>query len=251
MKDSELSYHRRDDVERSYRATASEELIKARIVVGESDLWVLSNLPVDLEVKRLLKTLRCQIKEYIHQFPLFQATLAPYPMDQTAPEVVKMMITAAATVGVGPMAAIAGTIAGMIGSQIDSVISELIIENGGDIYLRSTKSRTIAIYAGKSVYSNQIGIKLLPQTEGIGVCTSAGTVGPSLSLGRADAVTIIAHDVALADATATAAANRITSSLDLTSTLEYTQTISGIMGCLLIKDQKIAAWGNFELVSLA
>jgi hypothetical protein len=48
-----------------------------------------------------------------------------------------------------------------------------------------------------------------PQEEILGICTSSATVGPSVSFGTADAVTIFARDVALADAWATAICNEI------------------------------------------
>jgi ApbE superfamily uncharacterized protein (UPF0280 family) len=48
-----------------------------------------------------------------------------------------------------------------------------------------------------------------PISEVLGICTSSATVGPSISFGIADAVTVFSHDVALADAWATAICNEI------------------------------------------
>ena len=45
----------------------------------------------------------------------------------------------------------------------------------------------------------------------MGICTSSGTVGHSLSFGKADAVCVKAKSVSLADAAATAIGNMVKS----------------------------------------
>lgn len=245
-----FDYQKKDDVERKYRVAAAPDLLKFRVAVGESDLMVLTSQDLRSEVTTRLKILRRQLKEYIDQHPEFQETLEPYPEDEKAPELIKWMIEVAAKAGVGPMASVAGAIAGMIGQEIDSGITELIIENGGDIYLRSTRERIVAIYAGKSIFSNQIGLAITPQPNGLGICASAGTVGPSLSFGRADAVAIISPDVALADAVATAAGNLIKETGDLPKVIDFTKKIGGIMGALFIIDDQMAVWGDLQIVPL-
>ncbi|GAI49814.1 unnamed protein product, partial [marine sediment metagenome] len=65
------------------------------------------------------------------------------------------------------------------------------------------------IFAGRSPLSQRIILKIEAKENYIGVCTSSGTVGPSLSFGKADAVTVISDSVLLADAAATAVGNII------------------------------------------
>lgn len=243
-------YHKQNDVDRDYRSLSAPDLQKFRIVIGESDLWILSSHDICDEIRQLLRLYRRQLKEFIYQFPVFQTTLEPYPVSSEAPELVRRMSEAGAKVMVGPMASVAGAIAGLIGENIDGEIPDLIIENGGDIYLRSTVERRIAVFAGNSPVSMKIALKVSPMPDGIGICTSAGTVGPSLSLGKADATVIISPDVALADAAATAVGNMITKTSDLWPAIDFAKEIPGITGVLLIKDDKIAAWGELTLTPL-
>jgi uncharacterized protein len=250
MSGPELNYPKRADVEREYRSASAADLLKFRVVVGESDLWILSNHDLKQTVADLLKQYRRQLKEYIYHHPVFKATFSPYHRDERAPKLIQWMIDSSAKVGVGPMAAVAGAIAGIIGLEIDTGVTELIIENGGDIYLRSSRERMIAVHAGKSVFSGKIGLVIPPQPLGLGICTSAGTVGPSVSLGKADAVVMISPDTALADAAATATGNQIQDASDLSKAMDYAQSISEIKGVLLIKDDKMAAWGEIEVAKI-
>ncbi len=244
----DAKYQKQTDVERNYRFLTSSDLKSYRVLVGESDLWVLSELDYSTEIEKKLKRLRIQLKDYIEQAPIFKTTLTPYPVDPEAGELVQWMIEASTQAGVGPMATVAGAIAASIGEQL---AGEVLIENGGDIYLRSTRERVVAIMAGDSPFSGKIGLKIPPSPQGIGICTSAGTVGPSISFGKADAVVIISLDTALADAVATGAGNLIQTADDFDKALAYIKKIPKIQGALLIKDLKLAAWGGMiELCSL-
>ncbi|MGE5605857.1 MAG: UPF0280 family protein [Bacteroidota bacterium] len=252
MPNREETYRKRSDVERAYRSSAANDLLQYRVVVGESDLWIQSEQDLKLEVEQYLKFYRRQIKGYIDAHPGFLEALTPWPEDAKAPEIVKLMIRAANLTGVGPMAAVAGAIAVMVGRTFDAQVHpELIIENGGDIYLRSRKERVIAVFAGlNSPFSGKLGILIKPQLEGCGVCTSSGTMGPSLSFGKADAVMVTALDPALADAAATAGANLVQNNSDLPKAIDFLRDIPEIKGALLIKDQKIAVWGEIELIPI-
>jgi ApbE superfamily uncharacterized protein (UPF0280 family) len=251
------SYQKRADVDRDYRTAicagagnSPSTLESFRVTIGESDLWVLASGNIREAVEKELKHLRRQLKEYIYSHPGFQETLQPYPFDDQAPEIIQWMVQVTAQVGVGPMAAVAGAIAGTIGRKLSSGVSELIIENGGDIYLQSTAERIVAIYAGTSVFSNKIGFKAPPAPLGIGICTSAGQVGPSFSLGVTDATVMVSPDTALADAAATAVGNRVQKTGDLAPALDFAKKISGITGVLLIQGDKLAVWGELEIVRL-
>jgi ApbE superfamily uncharacterized protein (UPF0280 family) len=250
MADQRPSYPKSHCVERNYRDFTAPDLLKYRVCVGESDLMILASQDWRTEILKLLKSYRRQLKQYIVEHPVFAQTLTPWPVDQAAPKMVQWMIRVAAQAGVGPMAAVAGAIAGMIGQTITPKNADLIIENGGDIYLRSTTARIIAIYAGQSIFSQKIGLLISSAPDGLGVCTSAGSVGPSLSFGKADAVVVIAPDVALADAVATATANLVKSANDFATAVTFAQQIVGVAGVLIIKDDQLTAWGQIELISL-
>jgi ApbE superfamily uncharacterized protein (UPF0280 family) len=126
----------------------------------------------------------------------------------------------------------------------------VIVENGGDIYLATSKERIVGIYAGHSPLSLKIGILIKPEEAPLGICTSSGTVGHSLSFGKADAVCIISKSAALADAAATSVGNVIQERKDIEKGLERGNAIEGVLGMLIIIGEKMGVWGKVKLTRL-
>ncbi|MCM8761299.1 MAG: UPF0280 family protein, partial [Candidatus Omnitrophica bacterium] len=150
--------------------------------------------------------------------------------------------------GVGPMAAVAGAIAESVGRDLVLYSDEIIIENGGDIFMKTFKKRTLGIYAGEdSPFTGKLAIEVGPAEDGIGICTSSGTVSHSLSFGKSDAVVIISDDTALADAAATAAANILKTPDDLNKAIDFAKGISGVTGVLVMIQDRIGMWGKVVL----
>lgn len=152
---------------------------------------------------------RQDLERYIADDPFFVATLEPYPL-QTGIPVVDRMAAAGVSAGVGPMAAVAGAIAcAGVEEMVRAGARLAVIDNGGDIALVSDRTLTVGIHAGSSPYSDRIAFRVPPQDQILGICTSSATVGPSISLGYADAVCVISHNPCLADAWATALCNSV------------------------------------------
>jgi len=145
------------------------------------------------------------------------------------------------------MAAVAGAIAHFVGEELAKFSPELIIENGGDIYLRSNKERIIGIYAGKSPLSGKIGLKIEGKGIPLGISTSSGTVGHSLSFGKADAVIVLADTAIISDAVATAIGNLIIQAADIPLGIERARNIQGVRGIVIIKDENMGAGGDINL----
>jgi len=157
----------------------------------------------------------------------------------------------AGKVGIGPMASVAGAIAEFVGTDLLAFSPEIIVENGGDIYLKSLKKRLIGIYAGKSPLTGKIGLEIDGQDTPLGICTSSGTVGHSLSFGKADAVVVLSQSATLADAAATAIGNLIVQSDDIPRGIEFAKGIEGLTGLLIIKDDKVGLWGEVKVCQIS
>ena len=225
-------------------------LIPFSLVIKETDLLILAETQLRKEAKKAVIQYRYQIEEYIRRFPDFLHSLSPLPLDDSAPSIVKEMMYAAILAEVGPMASVAGAIAEKVGNELLTHTPQIVIENGGDIFLKVSKDLIIGIYAGNSPLSNKIGLKIASDLTPLGVCTSSGTVGHSLSFGKSDAVTVIAKSTPLADAAATAIGNLVKVKKDIERGLKYAQTIKGIYGTLIIVDDQFGAWGNIEIISI-
>ena len=125
-------------------------------------------------------------------------------------------------------------------------MGNLIIENGGDIFLQSKKKLTVAIYAGESTLNYKVNIIVKPEETPLGICTSSATVGPSLSFGKANAVCVISKSATLADAAASAIGNRVKSKNDIKTALDYGIKIPGVTGIIIIFGNDMGAMGEVE-----
>lgn len=236
---------------RTYRTRmARKGLVSFRVAVKETDLLVLAVRDFSREVREAVVKERQQLERYIEAHPDFLKALAPWPEDPFAPPVVRDMIAAGRKAGVGPMAAVAGALAERVGRGLLSRSSEVIVENGGDIFLKVTRPATVALYAGASPLSHKVGLKIDPVLGPLGVCTSSGTVGHSLSFGRADAACVLASSAALADACATAVGNRVPDAGAINEALEWAAEVPDILGAVVIVGDKMGAWGRVELAPL-
>lgn len=225
-------------------------LVSFQVVVGETDLFVSAEENLYRQTLESVLRYRRDIEGFIGKHPLFESTLKPYEVPDSAPLIIQRMALVAQMVGVGPMAAVAGAIAEYVGKDLLKYSTEVIVENGGDVFIKSSRPRRIVIYAGDSPLSNKMVIEIKPEQTPIGLCTSAGTIGHSLSFGRADAVVVLSQNVALADAAATAIGNRVRKSEDISRALSYSQGIRGLSGVIIIKGDKMGTWGKMEICPL-
>lgn len=237
--------------ERTYRKRVNaKDLVSFHVVVKETDVWVSADQNLEKEARDLVLNQRFPLEDYISSHPDFLTTLKPYPEDPYAPPMVKEMIETTRNLGVGPMTSVAGAIAQYVGHGLLKWTDQVILENGGDIFLKTNRSVTVSIFAGESPMSGKIGLMIPPEKMPLGVCASSGTVGHSLSLGSTDIVCIVSPSAVLADGAATALGNRIRDKKDLEKVADWAGEMAGISGGLAIVGDQMAAWGEVELVRL-
>ncbi|MDN5332344.1 MAG: uncharacterized protein PWP45_1569 [Tepidanaerobacteraceae bacterium] len=233
---------------REYRRfSGTEGLTSFTIKIKETDLFISAASNLAAEATSCVLKCRKELEEYSAFDPVFLRTLSPHCVPEWAPEIVKKMAEAASAAGVGPMAAVAGAISESVGRYLLKYSPEVIVENGGDIFISASRPVKIGIFAGSSPFSNRIALRLDPAGRATGVCTSSGTLGHSLSFGKADAAVIIAEDPALADAVATATGNRIKTPKDIKAALEFALSIKGVKGALVIIGEHMGVMGEVKL----
>lgn len=218
-----------------------------RLVFKESNIYVQCDNEkyFDVAYESLLRH-RVEIEDYIAREPFFLSSLEPIEV-RRAPEIVMEMARAARMMNVGPMAAVAGALADFILRDVARAgAKSVIVENGGDIALSVRDKIKISIYAGKSPLSGKIGFEVSPADCPLGICTSSGTVGHSLSFGDADAAVAVAKSACLADAAATAIGNRVHGEGSLSDAVSFAKL--KIRGALIIKNKKLAARGELPRV---
>ena len=242
-----------DFTERFYRKDHRQvDLVHFQLVLAETDLDIgvcKERFSPELVewVKEMILASRRPLEEYIQRDPGFLSALTPYTVLPDAPLIVQTMAEAGRLAGVGPMAAVAGAVSELVGKSIAKRSRDVIVENGGDIFLRTSRIRRVGIFAGNSPLSNKVAIEIRPDQTPLGICTSSGKVGHSLSFGKADAVVVLSPSVPLADAVATACGNLVQTIDDLERTIEFASEIPGVTGVLVIKDDRLAVWGSVKL----
>lgn len=237
--------------QRTYRRLMGDpDLTAFRVAVKETDLLIHARTDLSDAARELILRYRGHIERYIQDHPGFVRALTPWAPDSWAPAIVREMIEAGRKAGVGPMAAVAGAVAARVGTGLLPLSGTVVVENGGDLFIRKAAAVTVAIFAGDSPLSLKVGIRLDPGIDPVAICTSSGTVGHSLSRGRSDAICVVAASASLADAVATAAGNLVQSPDDIRRAIDFARSIEGISGVVAIARDRIGAWGALEVVPL-
>ncbi len=238
-------------VPRTYRrSVAPAGLVTFEVVVRETDLQIAASRDLKVEAIALAKSARSDIEAFISGHRRFVETFVPFAVPADAPPIVRAMADAASRASVGPMAAVAGAVAEHVARGLSEFSDEVIVENGGDIYMLGATERVVALQAGPSPLSGKVGVVVPAEAMPVGVCTSSATVGPSVSLGRADAACVMAQDGALADAVASALGNRVHSTDDIQRAIDAVRGICGVLGLVVIIGESLGAWGCARLVAI-
>jgi uncharacterized protein len=185
------------------------------------------------------------LEDYLQRHPEFQRSLTPIEPYPDAPEIARHMAWAATLVGVGPMAAVAGAMAQWAAkAALAAGVEEVIVDNGGDIYLKAVEPVIVSLGTGTSKLADRLAFRVEPEETPLSICSSSSKMGHSMSLGQCDLATIVAEDAALADAAATQAANLVQTPTDIDMALERIMRIRDILGVLLVKDDRIGLAGR-------
>lgn len=186
-------------------------MIRERFFFRETIATILADEPSHVAAaKSGILAARQALEKYIAKDPFFLTTFEPYEPDSAEP-VIARMAGAARRASVGPMAAVAGALAWAgVDAMVEAGAKFGVIDNGGDIALYNlSRPVRVGIHAGTARLSDRLAFVVPPHDVIHGICTSSATVGPSISFGVADSVTVFSEDPALADAWATAICNRI------------------------------------------
>jgi ApbE superfamily uncharacterized protein (UPF0280 family) len=235
-------------IERFYRDWIDTvDLNKFEVRDRETDLLILSDINLEHEARFFVSRIRKELEDYIEENLEFKKSLTPVDVRDDAPLVVRKMSEAAKIYDVGPMASVAGAVSELVGRALLEFSNSAIVENGGDIFAKVGRKIKFSLFAGnESPFTNKL-MFVVDASNGVGICTSSGKVGHSLSFGNADAVVVVAKNVALADAAATSMANRIQTSEDIYELVEIEAQKGLVQGIIACAGDKIALWGDIAL----
>lgn len=245
-----VNRHKYLNTARTYRnlCRKTPEEISYQVVLEHSDLYIISTRDLKSLVLDRLSIVRREIKGYIILHPEFGSSLVPVAVEDSSPGIIKAMAEAAELFGVGPMAAVAGAISEDIALHASVVCQDIIVENGGDIFLYSARDRVVGLLPHPEEPAC-LGVKILKDETPCAICSSSATIGHSLSLGRGDLVTVRAGSGAVADAAATALCNMLHSRKSMTALKKMRPGLekNGVTGVLAQMGEELIVWGNMEL----
>jgi len=227
-------------------------LVRKQVRLKETFATVIAEARFMELAEQTIVATRTAIEAYIVRQPGFRTALEPLAVEAEAPAVIRLMADAAMKAQVGPMAAVAGAIAQRtVEAMVAAGAAHAIVDNGGDIVLFIDRPVTVGIFTGPAKIRD-IALRFLPRPGIFSVCTSSGTVGHSLSFGRADAATVIAGDGYLADAVATALGNRVKSGSEAEIGLAIEDLlITGVEGLLVVAGERLGVGGELpEIVRM-
>lgn len=225
----------------------SDDLVRSIVSYRDTDLCISGQRDLREEALESIRRYREEIEDYIKIEPKFKDSLGPVEGRRNPPPIVKKMIEASRIAGVGPMAAVAGAVSEFVGYDLLNFSKEIIVENGGDIFIKSSKDRRFGIFAGESPLTGKLTFEIMAEDTPLGICTSSGTVGYSLSFGKADAACIISKDTALADAVATATGNKVKDAGDIEEGISFAKSTPGVAGVIIVVGSKFGTWGKIRL----
>ena len=231
----------------------ASSMVRRHFEVGETAVTILAEEDyIDLAKDSIFRS-REEIQRYIASDPLFKDTLEPYRAGKGAPDIIRRMCGAASKASVGPMAAVAGAIAQQaVWAMVSAGATHAVVDNGGDIAMFLSEDVDVGIYAGASSIRD-LGLRFLGEKRHYSVCTSSGTVGPSISFGIADAAIVLAEDAALADACATRLGNdiQVDEEEGMLYAIDLVLRVPGVDGALVVVGDRMAMMGKVpELVKV-
>jgi ApbE superfamily uncharacterized protein (UPF0280 family) len=226
-------------------------LVGFEVVYGETDLHIAATRDLSAEAEGVVRRLRRELEEYIVAHPHYLESYVPVDVEPDAAEIVRVMADAARAAGVGPMAAVAGAFAEGVARELALLSREVIVENGGDLFIIGPSPRTVLLLAGSSPLSGKVAITLPAGAAPVAICTASGKVGHSVSHGSAHAVTVVAANAALADAVATSAGNLVHGPEDIELALDHALAVPGVRGAVVVAGNRLGARGEIELAAAA
>lgn len=223
------------------------------IDLNQSHIRLTTDLKNNNLEKYILK-IRHDLENYIAKNKDFQLSLEPIRHhEENLSKIVEKMYDASNYCDVGPMACVAGCISEM---SLDYLISKKskysIIENGGDIAIINNKKVVCGIYSNNQVLGNKIGFKIKARKNPLGICTSSGKIGHSISFGQADSVTVLSRKASIADGLATKIANATigqTSEDKVSKALEVSENYRDLFnGVLIICQDNVGCVGKLPKI---
>lgn len=220
------------------------EFVVAKVEIEETAATIAAERDYLEAAVDAIKSARAKIEQQIRRDDFFLTTLEPYETPKDGSPVVKRMCEAAKLAGVGPMATVAGTIAQeAMEAMAAQGLTHGWVDNGGDVALMLESPATLEVFSDPGS-KTAFALELEPTDGIIGICSSSGRIGHSISFGNADVALVMADSAVLADALATAIGNRVANPDSLKTCFDPLKGLDGFIGGLAMIDGAVSMRGR-------
>ena len=236
--------------ERTYRSMINKgNLISYNVKIAESDLLVSSDTNLSYEALKSLTKHRYSLETYIKSYPDFLTSLLPLPEDDLAPPIVRDMLVKSKMCGVGPMAGVAGAVSEFVGYDLRNQTGNLIIENGGDIFIKSENKLIASVYAGESPLSYNVNFIVKPEenTARYSHIVRHSRAVLELRESRCGMRDFQIRDIATPQPQPSAKA-KVKSKNDINPAIDFGIKIKGVTGIIIIIGNEMGAIGQVQFV---
>lgn len=183
-----------------------------------------------------------QLHAYTLRNPDIRTSKRPMEVPEDAPEIVREMVGAAATAGVGPMFSFRGAVTDHVGRFLARDLDDVTVSCGGDYFILARKRQKLTIHTRPD--GGGIAVVVQPSKRGVGVATSLGRGGAAV-----DGVAVLAESCMLADAAAAGVRAIVPKPDGFHLALTYLRKVPGVQGGVLVDGDQIGVAGGVEIAA--
>ena len=228
-------------------------MYSSEINLGQTHIRLTTDVK-EHNLKSQIYSWRLDLEKYIALNNDFLLSIEPIrKYEDDLPLIIRMMYESSILADVGPMACVAGSISQL---SLDYLIGHdskySIVENGGDIAMINDEKVLCGIFSNNPILGNDIAFEIKARKRPLGICTSSGKIGHSISFGEADSVTVLSESSSIADGLATRIANDVAgenSEDKVYNALESAENFKEFFdGVLIISDENVGTVGKLPKI---
>lgn len=182
-----------------------------------------------------------QLQSYALRNPRFRESKRPLPAPTDAPAIVREMVVASSSAGVGPMFSFRGAVTDQVGRFLAGSLHEVTVSCDGDYFIVTRKRMKLAV---RRRGGEPIAVAVDPAKQGVGVST---TLGRGRGGGGPDGLAVLADSCMLADAAAAGLQALLPKEDGFRQALRYLRGVPGVHGGVVVVGERIGVAGAVEI----
>jgi hypothetical protein len=183
-----------------------------------------------------------QLQAYALRNPSVRTSKRPIEVPAEAPTIVREMVRAAGTAGVGPVYSFQGAVTDYVGRFLTRSARDVTVACGGDYFIAAKKRQKLTVFRGLT--GGSLAIVVPARSEGVGISTSAGRGRVAI-----DGLVVVASSCMLAEAAAAGVEAILPKEQGFRAALSYLKKVPGVLGGVVIAGDAIGMAGGVELAA--